>query len=85
MLLRPGDEEEPRRTATSRRGDAGLARRARIMLLAAEGLPRKEVAERCGTSVPTVREWRSRYAPVGWVAALGDLPRSGRPKTVDET
>jgi transposase len=70
--------------ASSRAGEAGLARRARIVLLAADGLPHKAVAERCGTSVPTVREWRARYQ-AGGVRALQDLPRSGRPKTVDET
>jgi transposase len=83
LALRPQDEEELRRMAASRRGDAGLARRARIVLLAAEGLAHTDVAERVGTSVPTVREWRSRYA-AGGIAALTDLPRSGRPKTVDE-
>src|SRR5439155_21344938 len=61
----------------------GLVRRARIVLLAAQGLPHTEVAERYGTSVPTVRHWRSRYVAAG-IKALGDLPRSGRPKTVDE-
>jgi len=38
--------------ATSRAGDADLARRARIVLLAAEGLPHTEVAKRAGVSVP---------------------------------
>ena len=61
----------------------GTARRARIVLLAADGLPHAEVAGWAGTSVPTVRHWRSRYA-AGGLAALGDLPRSGRPRTVDE-
>jgi DNA-directed RNA polymerase specialized sigma24 family protein len=33
-----------------------LARRAGIVLLAAEGLPHTEVAQRTGVSVPVVRE-----------------------------
>lgn len=69
--------------AASRAGDAGLARRARIVLLAADGVPNTVIAERAGASVPTVRQWRARYA-AGGVAALTDLPRSGRPRTVDE-
>lgn len=64
-------------------GSAGAARRARMVLLAADGLPHTEIAERCGTSAPTVRHWRARYQ-AGGIRALQDLPRSGRPRTVDE-
>jgi transposase len=35
-------------------------------------------------SVPVVREWRARYQ-AGGIRALEDMPRSGRPRTVDET
>jgi len=83
LVLRAGDRERLAKMASSRAGEAGLARRARIVLLAAEGLPHTEVAERCGTSVPTVRHWRSRYVAAG-IKALEDLPRSGRPRSVDE-
>src|SRR6266496_3470372 len=83
LVLRSGDREKLAKMASSRAGEAGLARRARIVLLAADGLPHTEIAERCGTSVPTVREWRSRYR-AGGIRALEDLPRSGRPRTVDE-
>src|SRR2546421_4952334 len=83
LILRNGDREKLAKMASSRAGEAGLARRARIVLLAAEGLPHTEVAERCGTSVPTVRHWRSRYVAAG-IKALEDLPRSGRPRSVDE-
>jgi transposase len=55
-----------------------------FFLSAAEGLPHTEVARRVRVSVPAVREWRSRYQAAG-IRALEDLPRSGRPKTVDET
>jgi transposase len=84
LQLRGGDKEKLTRMATSRAVDAGLARRARIVLLAAEGMPHTEVAKRTGVSVPVVREWRARYE-AGGIRALADLPRSGRPKTVDET
>src|SRR5438045_8954448 len=82
LVLRNGDREKLAKMASSRIGEAGRARRARIVLLAADGLPHTEVAERCGTSVPTVRHWRSRYVAAG-IKALEDLPRSGRPKSVD--
>lgn len=61
---------------------AGLARRARIVLLAADGLPNTRIAELTGSSVVTVLKWRSRYVEAG-IAGLGDDPRSGRPKQLD--
>ncbi|HXW88809.1 MAG TPA: IS630 family transposase [Streptosporangiaceae bacterium] len=84
LALRNGDREKLTRITTSRTAEAGLARRARIVLLSADGLPHTEVAKRAGVSVPVVREWRSRYT-LGGIRALEDMPRSGRPKTVDET
>ena len=60
-----------------------LAVRARIVLLAAEGLPNAEIARRTGTIQPTVVGWRGRYE-TGGIPALEDLPRSGRPVEVDE-
>jgi hypothetical protein len=61
---------------------AGLAQRARIVLLAADGLSNTAIAERVGMSRPAVIGWRSRYARCG-MAGLGDAPRSGRPRRVD--
>jgi Winged helix-turn helix len=84
LVLRNGGQEKLARMASSRAVEAGLARPARIVLLAAEGLPHTEVARRAGVSVPVVREWRARYN-AGGTAALADQPRSGRPKSVDET
>ena len=61
---------------------AGLAQRARIVLLAADGMSNTEIAERVGVSRPTVIEWRGRYQRSG-LAGLDDQPRSGRPRAVD--
>src|SRR5680860_1877895 len=52
--------------------------RARIVLLAAQGLPAVEIAARVGCSRPTVTLWRNRYAQQG-LAGLGDAARSGAP------
>jgi len=60
-----------------------LAQRARIVLLAAEGLPNAEIARRVGMVRPTVIQWRNRYV-CGGIAALGDLDRSGRPPVIDD-
>jgi CRP-like cAMP-binding protein len=51
--------------------------RARIVLLAADGVPGVEIAERVGCSEPTVIRWRSRFADhglagVGRCAAVGE-------------
>ena len=62
---------------------AGLAQRARIVLLAADGVTVKDIVERVGVSKPTVIAWKKRYAAEG-VAGLRDRPKPGRPVTVDE-
>ena len=61
LVLREGDR--PRLEAMLRSSSirAGLASRARIVLLAADGLPNAEIARRTGTSRPTVVDWRARY------------------------
>jgi transposase len=63
--------------------EAGLAERARIVTLAAEGLANTEIAERLGVSRPTVIHWRRRYQS-GGIEALVDRPRSGRPREIDD-
>jgi transposase len=60
---------------------AGLSRRARAVLLMADGLSGAEVAMRTGYTVVQVSRLRKRYAATG-VAGLGDRPRSGRPPTI---
>ena len=48
--------------ARRRRTAQGLARRARIVLLAAEGLENKTIAAELGASADTVGIWRRRFA-----------------------
>jgi transposase len=62
---------------------AGLAQRARIVLLAADGAGTNEIVTRTGVSKPTVIAWKKRYA-AGGVAGLQDRPKPGRPAQVDE-
>ncbi|HEX8507890.1 MAG TPA: IS630 family transposase [Propionibacteriaceae bacterium] len=83
LLLRVGDHEELSRLVRASSVRAGLAQRARIVLLASEGARNAEIAERVGVSRPTVNLWRSRYVEAG-LAGLVDVDRPGRPKTVDE-
>ena len=62
---------------------AGLAQRARIVLLADEGVGTNEIVKRVGVSKPTVIAWKRRYAAEG-IAGLEDRPKPGRPAQVDE-
>ena len=62
---------------------AGLAQRARIVVLADLGVGTNEIVERVGVSKPTVIAWKKRYAAAG-IAGLEDLPKPGRPAQVDE-
>ena len=82
--LRAGDEKVLREWTRASTISAGLAQRARIVLLAAEGRSNVEVARLVGVSLPTVRSWRGRYAG-GGLTALKDLERSGRPAIHDQT
>ena len=68
-------------------------RRVNILLLAHAGLSNQAIAEQVGTSRNLVQKWRKRFAlyeppplmaaeeadPGARLAALHDLPRSGRP------
>ena len=82
LALRVGDREELERLTRSSSVRAGLAQRARIVLLAADGLANTRIAELVGVSRPTVIGWRSRYARRG-LAGLDDEARSGRPRHLD--
>lgn len=58
---------------------AGLARRAQIVLLAADGLPVRQIATRLGVDRNVVRTWLDRFRAQG-VDGLADRPRPGRPR-----
>jgi transposase len=83
LVLRDGDRSRLEALTRSSSIRAGLAGRARIVLLAAEGLSNAEIARRTGTSRPTVVDWRARY-DAGGIGALQDMARSGRPPEIDE-
>jgi transposase len=53
--------------------------RARIVLLAADGLQNVDIAARVGVCVDAVSRWRKRFCEEG-IDGLADRPRSGRPR-----
>ena len=83
LLLRENDRDELVGLTRSSSVGAGLAARARIVLLAAEGTPNVEIARLVGVSRPTVNAWRARYAERG-LAGLAEEKRSGRRRSIDQ-
>ena len=83
LVLRDGDRRRLADLARLPSVPSGLAKRARMVLLAADGMPNAQIARMVGVSRPTVIGWRDRYA-AGGIAALEDEPRSGRPAVIDE-
>lgn len=73
---RAGLEAVTRRTTVA----VGVARRARIVLLAAEGVPLDRIGRQVGVDRNVVRLWVDRYR-AGGLTALQDRPRPGRPRT----
>jgi transposase len=60
-----------------------LVRRARIILLAAQGITAPAIAEQLRVSEKAVRQRIQRFAVEG-LAGLDDAPRTGRPRTYTE-
>ncbi len=83
IALTDEQRTELKRRARSQRMDARAVRRARIVLLAAEGVGNHEIARRLQISRNQAIEWRKRFAQGGIAAISGDLPRSGRKRRID--
>ena len=66
LALREGDQDKLVSLMRSSTVTAGAAQRARIVLLAADGVSNTEIAERTGVSRPTVIGWRARYSSREW-------------------
>ncbi len=69
LVLRAGDRERLGELARLPGVPSGLAKRARMILLAADGMPNAEIARVTGVSRPTVISWRGRYEQ-GGIAGL---------------
>jgi len=65
LVLRAGDRRKPGDLARLPSVPSGLAKRARMVLLAADGVPNAEIARAAGVSRPTVISWRDRYEAGG--------------------
>src|SRR4029434_2927607 len=81
LAIAPEDLHTLRQWSRSSSVRAGLAERAKILLLRAEDLSTAQIAQQLGCPRPTVILWRRRYAQTG-LDGLADKPRPGRPQTV---
>jgi transposase len=83
--LAVSDEDRRRLESWTRSStvSAGQRERAEIVLAITGGDGVSATARRLRVSRPTVIKWRDRFAQDG-IAGLQDLPRSGRPKTIDD-
>ncbi len=77
------DEVELVRLAHSRLSSVRLAERARIVLLAAQGLQNVQIAQELGVDRITAGRWRQRYIESGLAGIERDLPRGAPPVKVD--
>lgn len=69
--------------AESQTTEVRLTRRAGIVLFCADGLDNKTVGQMLGVDRIQVGRWRERYAAGGLAAIRKDLPRGGRPASID--
>jgi len=76
---RRGDLTELQRLVRAGTTAQRLVRRARIVLLAAQGYPNAVIAARARAGIDTVRKWRHRWWRCPRLASLGDAKRAGRP------
>lgn len=64
------------------RAPHALVQRARIVLLAHQGVGTAEIARQVGCSARTVRKWKARFIEAPCVETLEDQKRSGRPARI---
>jgi putative transposase len=89
-VLSAAERTELERLARAHTTGQQLAVRARIVLLAAEGLNTSQVARALGLDVGTARQWRARWrryraVPLDEVSAaerLADAPKPGAPARI---
>ena len=79
VQLSAGDRVILEASASSRTAPHVEVVRARIVLLAADGVRNIDIAERVGVCVDVASRWRKRFSQQGLIG-LKDRPRSGRPR-----
>jgi transposase len=68
--------------AGTTREPSKYVQRARIVLMAADGLENQQIGERLGISLQKASRWRDRFTELGIDGIRNDAPRCGRPATI---
>lgn len=83
VTLTNEEHEQLKSLASSRSLPSGLVTRARIVLLASQGVTNTAIARKVGMSLQSVCKWRQRYLQQG-LSGLHDELRPGRPRTISD-
>ena len=83
IVLTDDERSELTKLARSKLTSVRLALRARIVLLAAEGMQSKDIAAELNVGRVQVSRWRGRYAQSRLAGIERDLPRGAPPLKVD--
>ena len=83
IVLTNEEHAELTKLERSKLSSVRLAQRARIVLLAAEGMENKGIAHQLGVGRVQVSRWRERYAESRLAGIERDLPRGAPPAKVD--
>jgi len=81
LKLSPSERDDLRAIVRQQRGEARLYRRARTILLAAQGASIAATARALGTCRARVSDWVQRFQ-AHRLEGLADLPRCGRPPEI---
>jgi transposase len=83
IVLTDEERAELAKLVRSKLTSVRLMQRARIVLLAADGLQNKDIAQQLGVGRVQVSRWRERYTQAGLAGIERDLPRGAPPVKVD--
>ncbi len=78
IVLSQPEKKTLLKLSKSRLSPVRLVERARVVLLAAEGMENKDIGEKLGIPRQKAGRWRSRYAESGLAGIEKDAPRPGR-------
>src|SRR6202165_235992 len=81
IQLSTDDDRRLRILSKRKRVEARVQLRARIVLLAADGMSDKDIAEKLDTDHRVAARWRARFLAAGVDGLLQDATRPGRPRT----
>ena len=82
--LSADDDRRLRILSNRKRVEARVQMRSRIVLMAAQGLSDKDIAQKLDTDRRVAARWRARFLAAGVDGLLQDATRPGRPRTARE-